>query len=162
MVNARSSPKTNWDRRESSPSTLKLMIKAAGVPIDYYSYEAMELLKDKQARWGTMRRIRQSPGFAAAAKEPAFSSDLHTPDTEIYAIDVSFAALPDRKEFEYLNDLETSMVLTEEAVDRLRAAAGKAIMASAEFQRFLRDVGATISSEPPRADDRQPRFLNRN
>ena len=151
VVNARSSPKTDWDRRESSPSTLKLMIKAAGVPIDYYSYEAMELLKDKQARWGTMRRIRQSPGFASAAKDPAFSTDLHTPDTEIYAIDVSFAALPDRKEFEYLNDLETSMVLTEEAVDRLRAAAGKAIMASAEFQRFLRDVGATIASAPPRS-----------
>jgi NTE family protein len=78
---------------------------------------------------------------------------LRTPDTTIYAIDVSFAALNDKAEFQYLNELPTSFYLPDEAVDRLRAAAGKAIMASPDFQRLLKDMGTRIVSEPPRAGE---------
>jgi NTE family protein len=60
---------------------------------------------------------------------------------EIYAIDVSFAALKDKDELAYLNQQPTSFVLPDEAVDRLRAAAGTIIMDSPEFQRLLKDVG---------------------
>ena len=51
-------------------------------------------------------------------------------------------------EFDYLNNLPTSFVLTDEAVDRLRAAAGKIILDSPEFQRLLKDTGATVSPPP--------------
>ena len=71
------------------------------------------------------------------------------PDAEIYAIDVSFAALKDQAELDYLNRQPTTFVLPAEAVDRLRAAAGTIIMASPEFQRLLKDVGARIVAEPP-------------
>ena len=78
---------------------------------------------------------------------------LRTPDVALYAIDVSFAALKDKAELEFLNELPTSFYLPDEAVDRLRTAAGKIIMASPEFQRLLKDVGARIEAEPPRAED---------
>jgi NTE family protein len=74
---------------------------------------------------------------------------LRTPDPTIYAIDVSFAALKDKAELDYLNELPTSFYLPDEAVDRLRVAAGKAIMASPDFQRLLKDVGARIVTAPP-------------
>ena len=48
----------------------------------------------------------------------------------------------------------TSFVLPPEAVDRLRAAAGTIILASPEFQRLLKDIGAKIV-EPP-AGQRAP------
>lgn len=150
VVNSMSSPKTEWDKSESPPGTLEILLKAAGVPIDRYSYEATELLRDKQARWQSMRRIRESPAFAAN-KDPAMAAALRTPDATIYAIDVSFAALKDKAELDYLNELPTSFSLPDEAVDRLRAAAGKAIMASPDFQRLLKDVGASIVADPPRA-----------
>ena len=57
---------------------------------------------------------------------------------------MSFAALEDKAEFEYLNGLPTSFVLPDEAVDRLRAAAATIITASPEFQRLVKEVGATI------------------
>ena len=57
---------------------------------------------------------------------------------------MSFAALPDKAEREYLNKQPTSFVLPAEAVDRLRAAAGTIIVASPEFQRLLKDVGAKV------------------
>jgi NTE family protein len=149
VVNSISSPKTQWDKSESPPGTLEILLKAAGVPIDRYSYETTELLRDKQARWHAMKLLRESPAFAAN-KDPAVAAALRTPDATIYAIDVSFAALNDKAELDYLNELPTSFTLPAEAVDRLRAAAGKAIMASPDFQRLLKDGGAIIVTAPPR------------
>jgi NTE family protein len=143
VVNSVSSPPTNWDESENPPGTVDILLKAAGTPIDAFSYESVELLRDTAARWRTLRRIRKSAAYAAN-KDPAVAAALRVPDAEIYAIDVSFPALKDKAEFDYLNRLPTSFVLPAEAVDRLRAAAGTIIMASAEFQRLLKDVGAKV------------------
>ena len=72
----------------------------------------------------------------------------NVPDMEIYAIDVSFTAVKDAVEHDYLNDLPTSFVLSDEAVDRLRAAAGTIIEESPEFQRLLKDIGARTLPTP--------------
>ncbi len=58
VVNSLSSPPTDWDKSEVPPGTLDILVKATGVPIDHYSYEAVELLKDIAARWQAMRRLR--------------------------------------------------------------------------------------------------------
>ena len=145
VVNSKSSPRTHWDESERPPGIVSLGIQASGVPIDHYSYESLELLKDKQARWESARKLRQSAAFAANT-DPAIARELKAPDIDIYAIDVSFAALKDKAEFEYLNNLPTSFVLPAEAVDRLRAAAATILADSAEFQRLLKDLGATLAS----------------
>ncbi|MBY4946952.1 patatin-like phospholipase family protein [Cupriavidus respiraculi] len=153
VVNSVSIPQTDWDRSESAPGTLSILVKAAGVPIDHYSYEATELLRDTKFRWRSMRRLRESSAFAQNS-DPAIATALRTPEATIYAIDVSFSQLADEAEIAYLNQLPTSFALPPEAVDRLRAAAGKIILASPEFQELLRDVGATIL--PPRQDGSPP------
>ena len=146
-VNSLSSPPTRWDESEAPPGTLDILLKAAGTPIDHYSYEATELLKDTAARWRTLHTIRDSPAYASN-KDPAVAAALRVPNAEIYGIDVSFSGLTDKKEFDYLNEQPTSFVLPPEAVDRLRAAAGTIIAASPEFQRLLKDAGARIVVEP--------------
>jgi len=147
VVNSLSSPPTNWDESESPPGTVDILLKATGVPIDHYSYEAVELLKDIAARWEKDRKTRDLAG-CSTNKDAPICKEVRVPQAEIYAIDVSFAALPDAKEREYLNQQPTSFVLTPEAVDRLRAAAGTIIFASPEFQRLLKDVGATVVADP--------------
>ncbi len=127
---------------------MDILLKATGVPIDHYSYEAVELLKDISARWETARRIRNLAGCSANKDSPVCAA-IRVPDAEVYAIDVSFAALPDQAERDYLNQQPTSFVLPAEAVDRLRAAAGTIILASPEFQRLLKDVGAKVVADPP-------------
>ena len=129
---------------------MDILLKSAGTPIDAFSYETIELLRDTAARWQTMRLIRKSAAFAAN-KDPAVAAALRVPDAEIYAIDVSFAALKDKAELDYLNQQPTTFVLPDEAVDRLRAAAGTIIMESPEFKRLLKDVGARIVADPARA-----------
>jgi NTE family protein len=166
VVNSKSAPPTTWDKSEDPPGTIATMLKAAGTPIDQNSFELVEQLKDIAARWRTMRRIRDSAAMASNT-DPLVAEALLVPDAEIYAIDVSFAALADKAEFEYLNALPTSFFLPPEAVDRLRAAAGKIIMASPEFNRLLKDLDAhvvadtkrdgTVPAEPPAAESRSER-----
>ena len=147
VVNSLSSPPTNWDESENPPGTIDILLKSAGVPIDHYSYEAVELLKDTASRWRTLRAIRDSAAMKTN-KDPAVADMMRIPNAEIYAIDVSFPKLKDKAELDYLNQQPTSFVLPPEAVDRLRAAAGTIIMDSPEFQRLLKDVGATIVPAP--------------
>ena len=85
---------------------------------------------------------------AAPTRTLPICAAVHVPQAEIYAIDVSFAALADKKERNYLNEQPTSFVLPAEAVDRLRKAAGTIIQASPEFQRLLKDVGARVIADP--------------
>lgn len=144
-VNSLSAPPTTWDRHENPPGTAEVLLKAAGAPIDAFSYESVELLRDTAARWQTLRRIRNSAAFAAN-RDPAVATALRVPEAEIYAIDVSFPMLKDKTELAYLNQQPTSFVLPAEAVDRLRAAAGTILMDSPEFKRLLKDVGARVVS----------------
>jgi len=146
IVNSLSSPPTKWDQSEDPPGTVDILLKASGTPIDAFSYEAVELLKDTAAQWSTLRRVRNSAAYANN-KDPAVAAALRVPEAEIYAIDVSFPMLKDKAELEYLNQQPTTFVLTSEAVDRLRAAAGTIIADSPEFKRLLKDVGARVLTE---------------
>jgi len=143
VVNSKASPRTHWEESESPPGVVSLVVQSSGIPIEHYSYESIELLEDREARWKTMRHLRESAAMADN-KDPAITAELKTPDVEIYTIDVSFDALEDKSESRYLNELPTSFALPAESVDRLRAAAGKIIMGSPEFQRLLREAGGTL------------------
>ena len=107
----------------------------------------VEQLRDMAATWRTMRLIASSKAMAGDP-DPAVAKAVRVPKAEIYAIDVSFAALTDKAEFDYLNQQPTSFVLPPEAVDRLRAAAGTIILASPEFQRLLNDIDAKVVADP--------------
>jgi len=147
VVNSLSSPPTTWDQSYSPPGTVDILLKSAGTPIDAFSYETIELLRDMAAQWQIKRLLRNSAAFAAN-KDAAVAITLRVPAAEIYAIDVSFAALKDKKELEYLNLQPTAFVLEPEAVDRLRAAGGTIILESPEFKRLLKDIGATLVAQP--------------
>jgi NTE family protein len=147
VANALSTPSTAWNKSEDPPGTIDILIKAAGVPIDRYSGEMVEQLKDVIARWNTMRRIGDSVAVAKD-KDPAMTYVVKAPQAEIYLIDVSFQALKGESARDYLNQLPTSFRLPDEAVDRLRAAAATIILDSPAFQQLLKDEGARIADPP--------------
>lgn len=144
VVNSLSSPPTTWDRSENGPGMMDVLLKSSGVPIDHYSYEAVELLKDISARWETALHLRELAGCSTGGKASPVCAAIRVPQAKIYAIDVSFPALKDKAELDYLNRQPTSFVLPAEAVDRLRAAAATIIATSPDFQRVLKDAGVKI------------------
>jgi NTE family protein len=114
------------------------------VPIDRYASESIELLKDIDARWTSLRDVRDSVAYTQN-KDPKLAFVENAPNADIYTIEVSFQALNDKVERDYLNQLPTSFSLPPEAVDRLRSAAGKIILASPDFQQMLKDAGAHVA-----------------
>ena len=147
VVNSLSTPSTKWNESVNPPGTIDILIKSAGVPIDRYSGEMVEQLRDIDARWKMLRQIRAS---VASTKDTnsALKEIVNAPDAEIYVVDVSFKALQDKSERDYLNQLPTSFALPNAAVDRLRAAAGSLILNSPDLQQALQDEGARIVDRP--------------
>ena len=137
VVNSVSSPSTAWNRSETAPGTLAILTKSAGVPVDRYASESVELLRDIDARWSAMRRVRDSAAFP----KEALGFIANAPDADIYTIDISFQALKDTAERDFLNQLPTSFVLPAEAVDRLRAAAARLVLESPDLREALKDAG---------------------
>ena len=141
VVNARSAPKTDWDRSETPPGFVAQLLQASSVPIDRYSFETIETMKDRQEIYSWRRELLIARARLAGASEAQAEASVPLPKLSIHALDVSFDNLADPKERAYLMNLPTSFVLPAEDVDRLRAAAGQLLRESPDFQSVLRDLG---------------------
>ncbi|MEJ8811507.1 patatin-like phospholipase family protein [Variovorax ureilyticus] len=144
VVNSRSSPDTDWDRRPNAPGIVSQLFQSSSVPIDHFSSESVELLKDIAQRWADKRELevaeRRLAGMSKAQAEAS------VPKLRFDAIDVSFESITDPEERRYFMNLPTSFVLPEEAVDRLRELGGRLLRESPAFRRLERDVS---ESAPP-------------
>lgn len=127
-VNAYSSPDKDWDQHESPPGTLALVVAAAGIPMDRYSYETIELLKEQVTGWRD--RAQRSRGEGGG------------PGIEFYPIIVSFEMLKDPEERHFFMNQPTSFRLPDEDVDALREVGGRILRESGTFQAFVKDLGA--------------------
>jgi len=141
VVNARSAPKTDWDRSETPPGIVAQLLQTSSVPIDRYSFETVELMKDRQEIYAWRRELLIARARLAGATEAQAEAGVPLPKLSVHTLDVSFENLPDPKEREYLQNLPTSFVLPPADVDRLRAAAGDLLRQSQDFQSLLREFG---------------------
>ncbi len=138
VVNSRSAPDTDWDRNPRSPGIISQLFQSSSVPIDHFSYESVELLKDIAQRWADKRELeiakRRLAGMSKAQAEAA------VPKLRFDSIDVSFDSIENPDERRYFMNLPTSFVLPDEAVDRLRDLGGRLLRESPTFQDVLKDV----------------------
>ena len=141
VVNARSAPKTDWDRSETPPGIAAQLLQASSVPIDRYSFETIETMKDRQQFYSWRLELLIARARLAGATEAQAEASLTIPKLTLHTLDVSFDNLSDPKERAYLMNLPTSFVLPAEDVDRLRQAAGQLLRESRDFQSVLRDLG---------------------
>jgi NTE family protein len=157
VVNSASSPSFDWNEKENSPGTMSILVKTAGVPVDRYASESIELLRDIDARWTAQRAIRDSAAFDKK-KDPTVAWVANAVNADIYPVEVSFQVLADKKERDYLNQLPTSFALPPEAVDRLRAAARKIILASPDFQEMLQASQRHVADNLPKGSRSEQPF----
>lgn len=143
VVNARSGINTAWDREESPPGTVAQLMAAAGVPIDRYSFETVEMVKDRQEIYGWRREILISRARLAGATEADAEASVPLPKLTLHVIDVNFDEIRQPDERAYFLNLPTTFVLPAEAVDKLREVAGRLLRESEEFQSLLREFGGS-------------------
>jgi NTE family protein len=151
IVNARSSPRTDWDKSETPPGMLSQLLQSASVPIDRYSFETIEAIKDRVQiyAWRRDLRIAQFRLAGATEAEAEAKANAIVPKLDLHAVSVSFDEIPDPEERTYFMELPTSFVLPPEAVDRLRDVAGRLMRQSPDYQRMVRALGGTVASPGP-------------
>ena len=138
VVNSRSAPATDWDRQARAPGIVAQLLQSSSVPIDHFSYESVELLKDIAQRWADKRELKMAElrlsGMSRAQAEAS------VPKLSFEAIDVSFDAIEDPQEQRYFMNLPTSFVLSAEEVDRLRALGGKLLRESPSYRELIERI----------------------
>jgi NTE family protein len=151
VVNARSSPRTEWDRREAPPGFMVQLLQSSSVPIDRYSFETVETMKDRVQLYAWRRELLLAEARLAGATdaEAETKADAILPKLDLYPVSVSFDELPDPQERDYFMNLPTSFALPAEGVDRLRDVAGRLMRQSPDYQRMLRAFGATVARPDP-------------
>jgi NTE family protein len=140
-VNARTEPHTSLDKKETAPNLLNVAMTVATVPMDNYSFDTIELLKESLNQWEKDSQVRKDckdllKESCPRAKLPG--GDL--PDVEFYPVVISFDSLADPKERDFFNNLPTTFSLPSDTIDRLRAVAVKLLTESPEYQRLLKDL----------------------
>ncbi len=141
VVNSHSSPRTDWDRSESPPGFAVQLLQSAGLPIDRYSFETIETMKDR-AQIATWRR-ELLVARARLAGVPEAEAEARVPKISLQVLDVSFDAIGDPQERASFMNLPTSFVLPAEDVDRLREVAGRLLRRSPEYESLVREFGGT-------------------
>ncbi len=139
VVNARSAPRSDWDRDETPPGLVVQLLQASGVPIDRYSFETVELMKDRAEIFKWRRELAVARKRLAGETEA--QAEASVPKLDLHVLDVSFEALSDPKERDYFMNLPTSFVLRPDEVDRLREVGGRLLRQSHEYEAVVRDLG---------------------
>ena len=141
VANARSAPKTEWDRKEDPPGLVGQLLAASGVPIDRYSFETIETMKDRQEIYLWRREIEILKARLAGATEAEAEAKVPLPKIRTHVLDVSFDEIPQPEERAYFMNLPTSFVLPAESIDKLREVAGRLLRQSQDYQSMLQEFG---------------------
>jgi len=139
VVNSQASPSTDWDKQESPPGIVGQLLQSTGVPIDRYSFETVETLKDRAAILQWRRELLVARLRLAGASEA--EAEAKVPKVTLEVVDVAFDALPDPKEREYFRNLPTSFVLPPADIDKLREVAGRLMRQSPDYRAVVREMG---------------------
>ena len=132
---------SDWDRQENPPGISGQLLQSAGVPIERFSYETVETMKEPAQIWAWRRELLVAQ---AQLKGPSRAqAEAKIPNVTLEVLDVSFSAIQDPEERAYFMNLPTSFVLPPEDIDRLREAAGRVLRESKEYKTIVRKLGGT-------------------
>jgi len=138
IVNARSDVSDDWGQRESPPGLTSQLLQSSGVPIERYSFETIELLKDRMAVMSWRRDLKIAEMRLAGAT--LAEAEASVPKIDTYMVEVSFDHVNDPQKRSHLKNLPTSFVLPAEDVDLLREVAGELLRQSPDYQTLLQEL----------------------
>ena len=135
VVNSHSAKPKKWEHKASPPGSLKQLAQSSGVPIERYSFDTIELMKDRAEIVSWKRRLRVAEARLAGATEE--EAEAMFPKYELHIMEISFAGIHDKEERAFFEKLPTTFKLSDHEVDRLRDVAGQLLHQAPEFQALL-------------------------
>jgi NTE family protein len=136
MVSAETTPDPNQYTFNEIPGLMRVSRALVDIPINRYSTDTAELMRQAVSRW--RRELRQRPPGAAG---------IFAPDADIYFINASLSEVSDPEEQARLMNIPTNLALTDDELDRLLLAATKLLRNDKEYQRLLRDLATDAAAD---------------
>ena len=127
VVNAAAAPSTSINQYKNPPTAFFSIDAATTVQINLYNDETIRRFLENVQRW--KQEISQQRCGAAQCDDAI----------DFYFVNVSLADLMDVGERQFLQQIPTTLSLTDEQVERLVLAADVLLTNSGEFQRFIRE-----------------------
>ena len=138
VVNAHSAHAKDWQLKVSPPGSIKQLMQSSSVPMDHYSFDTVELMRNRAEMTTMNHRLKVAEArLAGASVEEA---EARFPKLEFQVLEVNFENLKDPEEREYFLNLPTSFVLKDEEVDRLREVGGRLLRQSPVYQEILKEL----------------------
>ena len=137
LVNAETELDVASSRKMQTPTFAAAVSAATSVPLQRYSFETVALVKDRLQAWE-----QQSYDLECGpdAQQPTVAPGEECTGVDFHFVEVSFSAHPDPEESNYLKQLPTSFVLSDEAVDHLIEAGRVVLRSNEEYQRLVRNA----------------------
>lgn len=141
-VNAQTAIDTSFSKRDFSIPMIDTLNAVSSIPLDQYSFETMEILRNNISRWREVitagRCGETTPPISMKQRDTLSAPPACAAQT--YLIEVDFDRLLDESERGHLKQLPTSFFLESTDIDRLKAAARKILTDSIEFQSLISDM----------------------
>ena len=151
VVNSRSAPTTDWDRNPAPPGFVSQLLQSSSVPIDRFSFESVELLRDIAARWADRRELEIARRVDAGQSRA--EAEASVPRITFDAIDISFDAIEDPAERREFMEMPTTFVLPAESIARLRELGGRLLRDSRPYQILLHRIAELAKHDTPPSEE---------
>jgi NTE family protein len=130
VVDARTGFDRSYARRPEPLGIKRVMDAVVSVTFNRYSFETMNLMRERVKRWESEVRATRCAGAHVVPGCERFDVDL---------VELSFERVKDPVEREYLDRVPTSLTLSSEQIIRVRRAAHVLLEESAELRSFLEE-----------------------
>ncbi len=140
VVNARTEPPEEFDRREDPPGLPVVAYKVATTSMDNYTFETVEMMKElRDSRLQAQRAVTDCQNILDKACPSAPPLTRLAGSLEPFVVDINFESLTGDRQTYFLS-LPTSFSLSRSQVDDLIAVGGELVEKSPEFQSFMRSL----------------------
>ncbi len=138
-VDARSQPDASYDQKASPPGLFTVLSTIATIPLDNYSQDTVELLRNEFAYRRQLRASWEACGTllqrnACVTREMPGTGPSNT---GLYNIYVGFSRIKDPTERHQLFNYPTSFSLTNGQVDKLRKVGADLLQDSPDFKQLI-------------------------
>lgn len=143
VVDAKTDPDVSFDRTSKPPGLTKVLTKISTVPMDNFSFDTVQALRDTFRGWRNDQRAyanckgilnNQCPAAAMPGDPP--------PLVDFYPIYIGFDQISDSARRRYYQNMATSFALESKEVDDLRQIGPELLESSATFEKLINGLTA--------------------
>jgi NTE family protein len=145
IVDAKTKSVTKIDKSPLPPGLKTVLTKIATVPLDNYSFDTVQALRDEFKRWESDSRNYEDCKEILKSAGPNAEMPYDPPrEIKLYPIYVGFDQIADEKERRYFQTMDTSFYLPDQQVTDLRKIARTLLEKSDEFCKLKTELKAKV------------------